>query len=86
MSWTIDTPVRSGSLTCAAIVETELSVRSAKFGVSGLGMKRPLLFLLVRGGEVNAIDMNAHFYEAEEIEYLYPNAIARLTSLLGETA
>ncbi|MCO4848844.1 MAG: hypothetical protein KC448_12840 [Yoonia sp.] len=49
-------------------------------------MKRPLLFLLVRGGEVNAIDMNAHFYEAEEIEYLYPNAIARLTSLLGETA
>lgn len=86
MSWTIDTPVRTGSLTCAAIVETELSVRPARYGVSGMGIRRPLLFFLVRGDEVNAIDMNGHFYEAEEIEYLYPNAIARLTSILGEIA
>ena len=51
-----------------------------------MGIRRPLLFFLVRGDEVNAIDMNGHFYEAEEIEYLYPNAIARLTSILGEIA
>ncbi|WP_394179330.1 hypothetical protein [Yoonia maritima] len=84
MSWTIDTPVRVGAITVAAIVETELSIRTADPGSMGVGTKRPLLLLLARGNEISAIDMNAHPYEAEEIEYLYPEAIARMRLLLRD--
>jgi hypothetical protein len=70
MSWAIDPPVRAGSFTFSAIVETDISVQVAGTGLIGHGLKRPLLFLLEREGEVSVIDMNAQAHKVEELEGL----------------
>lgn len=78
MKWSVDPPVRVGDCVCAAVVEVEISVRSGLRSLSARGEKRPILFLVERGGAVTGVDVNGHRYDEEEIEVLYPQAIAVL--------
>ncbi|MCK8462454.1 hypothetical protein MUY35_01155 [Aliiroseovarius sp. S1339] len=84
MNWAIDPPVRIGRNAVAAIVETRISVRSTSRALVADGEKRPILFLLRLDDATCGIDGSGHVYEAEEIENLYPQAIAHMTALLGK--
>ena len=84
MTWSVDPPMQVGRYTCAAIVEVDISVRSATGALSALGEKRPLVLLLLDDGGVRGVDLKGHTYEAEEIEVLYPNAIARMRDHLND--
>ena len=82
MNWTIDTPRRIGDLTIAAIVEFKVLIESAGSKLTGTAEKQPLVILRLENNQVTAIDMNGHGYDADEIELLYPTAIAQILSLL----
>ena len=85
MSWGIQEPVKVGDLAFGAIVETEVSVKSAGTLLAAAAQKRPLLIVLMHAHPVSGIEINGHAYEAEEIETLYPEAIEKLRKSL-ETA
>ena len=85
MSWAVDTPVRSGSYAFAAIVETKIAFRSGTGVMVAGGEKRPLLYLMLCDDLVSGVDPKGHFYAADEIELLYPQAIAQMDAQLGDT-
>lgn len=80
MTWSVDPPVRVGALACVAIVEMDLSVRREGTALSAQGEKRPVMFLILKDGTVSGIDVHGHRYDREEIEYLYPDAIAQASA------
>ena len=84
MNWSVDTPRRIGDLTMTAIVEFQVSVEAAGTTLIGTARKRPLVIVQLRNSEVTGFDMKGHNYEADEIELLYPTAIAQLHALLEE--
>lgn len=84
MNWGVDTPVRVGPFAFAAIVETRISVHSTGYALAGDGEKRPILFLLLRDEAASGIDIDGRTYETDEIEGLYPRAIAQMKALLRE--
>jgi len=84
MNWAVETPLRVDQDVFASIVETKTSVHKFGSGVAVDGEKRPVLFLLVRGGEVTAIDTRGKRLAAEDVEALFPNAIRRLFALISE--
>lgn len=86
MTWSIENPVRIGRHVFAGIAEVNLSIHSTGSTVTGVGEKRPILILHVDDGEVTAIDIMDHVYVADEIELLYPGAIAQLNTMLQENA
>ncbi|NNF72410.1 MAG: hypothetical protein HKN02_09490 [Rhodobacteraceae bacterium] len=86
MSWALDPPVRVGPVAFAAIVETELHLKSDRSRLVGVGKKRPLLFLRAEGDTVTAIDINGHSYDADEIDLLYPDATSDLKARLSAAA
>ncbi|NNF73406.1 MAG: hypothetical protein HKN02_14580 [Rhodobacteraceae bacterium] len=82
MTWSLDPPVRIGAIACAAIVDVNISVRKAGRGLAGHGAKRPLLFLLLGQDAATGLDVKGKHYDAEEIERLYPEAIAQMSALV----
>lgn len=84
MNWAVDIPVRVGPFAFAAIVETRVSAHSTGYALAGDGEKRPILFLLLQEGAARGIDINGQKYETDEIEGLYPRAIAQMKALLRE--
>lgn len=84
MTWRVDPPQRIGTLAVAAIVEVEVQVTFAGPLLAGMAEKRPLLVLLVRDGVAFGVDIKGHFYEATEIDYLYPEAIPQVLALMRD--
>lgn len=84
MNWSVDTPRRIGDLTVAAIVEFQVSVEATGPALTGMAKKRPLVIMQLSKNEVTAVDVNGHSYDADEIELLYPTAIAQVHALLTE--
>jgi hypothetical protein len=81
MNWTVDTPVHLGDSVIAAIVEFKISVNAVGPGLAGWAKKTPLLFIQFRGDRISGLDINGHAYEADEIELLYPTAIAQIHAM-----
>ncbi|WP_299649232.1 hypothetical protein [uncultured Tateyamaria sp.] len=82
MSWTVDMPVQVGDTVIAAIVDFNVSVRAFGSTLSGRAQKEPLLVLQFRAGRISGLDMKGHAYDADEIELLYPTAIAQIRATL----
>lgn len=81
MNWSVDTPRCVGDLIIAAIVEFKVSVEAVGPVLTGTAKKQPLVIVQVRNGTVSAVDVNGHGYDADEIELLYPTAIAQVRAL-----
>lgn len=84
MNWMVDKPRRIGERTIAAIVEFSVRVHSDGPLLSGTAKKQPLVILHLKNSEVTGIDINGHGYEADEIELLYPTAIAQVQALMED--
>lgn len=84
MTWRVDPPFRAGDATCAAIVETDVSARHVRRALVGHGRKAPVLVLVIRSGGVAGFDLDGRGYGADEIEALYPGAIAQATALASD--
>ena len=78
MNWKIDTPIHLGDSVIAVIVECKVSLNLIGPAFAGWVNKRPLLFIQFRGDRISGLDINGHAYEADEIELLYPTAIAQV--------
>ncbi len=84
MNWTVDTPIRTGPYACAAIVEVDISVRAAGPALTAYGVKRPIMVIIMRDRAIRGMDAKGHHYDQNEIEFLYPKAIKKMTTLLNE--
>lgn len=80
MSWSLEHPIRVGSTTVAAIVETRISARNAVPYLSISGQKRPRVVLIALKARIEAIDVNGRTLKASDVDALYPGAIAQLTA------
>lgn len=76
MSWTVDTPVRTGDFTCVPIVDTCVSVDRAGHRIAAHGKKHPVLILVFRDDRVTGVDLGGRSHAPDEIERRYPDAIA----------
>ena len=84
MTWSVDAPIRVGSFAIAAIAETNISAHLSGRGLVGVGHKRPLLFLRVHNGDVDAFDLTGRGLDPQTIEELYPDAISQFRQMLRE--
>ncbi len=82
MRWIVDTPIHAGPVAFTAISEVEVSGHCAGQLLGVYGEKRPRLIIQCVEDQVCAVDIDGHFYEATEIERLYPEAISQLQELL----
>lgn len=77
MTWSIDEPVHTAGVVCAAIVETSIDVRGTVKRLGGYGRKRPLLFLIKAGDRVVGYDCAGTACSEEIIEARFPKALDR---------
>lgn len=83
MKWSVDPLVRAGDVACAAIVEHDVSVRGDGWRVTAFGRKRPIIVLLQNEERVSGIGIDGRFYDATEINQLFPRAVERFTATKG---
>lgn len=83
MTWFLDKPIRVGTTTVAAIVETEILARRAFPCLRFSGQKRPCIVLIARKDRIEMIDITGRALEAGDVEEFYPGAIAQLTAQVG---
>lgn len=86
MTWSVDTPMRAGSVTLVPIVEIVVSINGGSHSVIGQGRKRPLMFLVFRKDGVTGVDLHGKLHDEAEIERLFPEALARATAELAQDA
>ncbi|MFQ6548472.1 hypothetical protein AADZ90_010965 [Aestuariibius sp. 2305UL40-4] len=86
MSWVIDPPVILGPVAFAAISEVETCVRGDGRYITGVGRKRPVLFLQCSDGRIDGVGIDGNSYDEAKIELRYPEAIDRLRALLDDTS
>lgn len=84
MSWTVDKPLSVGDLIMVPLVEMKVQVEAAGCAFVGSARKNPLLVLQFQQGTVAGIDVKGHNYDVEEIELLYPGAIAQAQTLIND--
>lgn len=86
MSWSIDTPVRTGSFTCVPIVDTCVSVDGVGHRIAAHGKKRPVLILVFQENKVAGVDLDGLRHDLDDIERRYPEAIAMAAARLARDA
>ncbi|SMX21978.1 hypothetical protein [Boseongicola aestuarii] len=82
MTWSLERPIRVGSTTFAAIVETEISARNTFSYLRFAGQKRPRVVLIAWEHRIKAIDLKGRVLEAGDVDVRYPGAIAQLSALV----
>ena len=75
MTWVVEKPIHAGGMTCAAIVETDVSVASGPAGIAALSEKRPVMVLVFEEEGPIGIDLRGRLHAPDDIERLYPQAI-----------
>ena len=85
MTWSVDKPRRVGELTIAAIVDSKVSAKAAGPVLTGTGKKQPLVIVQLQNGTVTAVDLNGQAYDADDIELLYPTALAQVRARFEQT-
>ena len=83
MTWSFERPIRVGSTTFAAIVETRISALNAFPYLRFAGQKRPRVVLIAWMDRIEAIDVKGRVLEAGDVDKRYPGAIAQLGAIVG---
>jgi hypothetical protein len=86
MSWSLDKPVRLNRIALVPIVDVVVAAKGDMLHLAAYGAKQPALFLVFRDGEVSGIDLAGHQFDTDELERMYPEAVARATASLAKDA
>lgn len=81
MSLNLDTPVRAGGITVAALCRTTRTTERQPRYVSFFAEKRPILVLIEVKGEVTARDLDGHAVPLAQVEWLCPGVLRRFRIL-----
>ncbi len=84
MSWSVNKPIQIGPYAFAAITEANAQAHSFGPTIVASGEKRPVMLLVAEGAKVRSIDLKGQEHDAKETEKRFPNAIAKMRSMLRE--
>ena len=86
MSRGVDTPIRAGAFTVAAIFDQQITAKTWGHSIVGRGERRPVLLLFLKDGALSGVDLAGRHYNSDEIERYFPRAAADMIARSSGTA